>query len=351
MYWISHKRPKLSRRGSALSLAIVVSVILSSLIAALAYVAGQTSQATGAISKMDQAFYTAESGAQRLAWFARNRTIGTLTSPMTGTVNGYTYSVSWPQGTNDGAQITSTSTAVSGLGSYTLSVFCSPSFAPAPAFTSFGNFDNKNTQITGDVATSGNYSNGGSGSLTGDVYYGGTGTSLNGVTGIVYPSASFPALDFAALDTTLRATTITMLNTVPVYDFSLAPGANKVIYVVGDVTDPSITGSGTLYVKGKVHFSNPNVTVGSAAKPVNIVATDDITFDKAATYYGGLYSAKNINRAQLDLYGSIYAGAAIGPSNSGVSHFTVTAMPWFDTRTVANGSTTLTFSNFTGIAP
>ena len=107
------------RRGSALSLAIVVSVILSSLIAALAYVAGQTSQATGQITKMDQAFYAAESGAQRVAWYCRNRSLGTLRSPLAGSCNGYNYNVSWPQNTNLSAQVTSTATLGSTIWSRT----------------------------------------------------------------------------------------------------------------------------------------------------------------------------------------------------------------------------------------
>jgi len=338
------------RRGSALSLAIVVSVILSSLIAALAFVAGQTSQATGAVSKMDQAFYAAESGAQRLAWYARNRGTGMIASPLAGTINGYNYTVSWPQQTLNGVQITSSATAINGIATYSLTVFCAPSFAAAPAFSSFGNFDNKNTNITGDVATNGNYTNGGNGMLTGDIYFGGSGTNLITVTGIIYPTSPFPALDFTALDTTLRATSLTLPVGTPIYDFNLAPGANKVIYVVGDVTDPSFANSGTLYVKGKVHFTN-NVTVGTAAKPVNIVATDDITFDKNSSYFGGIYTAKTITRAQFDITGSMYAGGAIGPTNMGTSHFIFGTIPWFDTRGATAPATSLRFSSFTGPLP
>ena len=336
------------QRGSALVMGIVVSIIVSGLIVTMAWTAGILSQTAANLSKTDPAYFAAESGIQRVAWYCKNGGMSSITSPITGTVNGYAYSTSWT--TVSGSTIRITSVGSLGSVSSTLSVAVTPPSPAVATFASSGDFDNKNVIITGNVATAGNYTNGGSGSLTGNLVYGGTASNTGSITGTV-TQGSFTTIDFSALDTTLRANATT-LGTNATYDFTTLSGTNKVIYVNGNVTNPTIIGSGTLYVKGKIHYTNSNVTVGAAGAPVYLVATSDISFDKSATIYGGLYTKKDWNRAQVDLIGVVYVGG-ISPSNSGSSSMTLGSAPWFDPRvTSGNGTgTPTTFTSFAGIQP
>src|SRR5690348_3809406 len=105
-------------RGTALVLAIVLSVVISGLVTALAFVAGQESQSTGNMSKMDQAFFAAEAGLQRLAYYGKYNQLASVTSPLTGTVNGYSYRTSWTSPTSQ--QVNVTSVGSLGSVSYTL---------------------------------------------------------------------------------------------------------------------------------------------------------------------------------------------------------------------------------------
>src|SRR5881394_3062077 len=69
-----------TRRGSVLSMAIVVSVVITAMVVALSWTAGVQSQITGSRSKSDEAYFVAEAGAQRFAWYVRNGSTATLTS-------------------------------------------------------------------------------------------------------------------------------------------------------------------------------------------------------------------------------------------------------------------------------
>ena len=83
------------RRGSTITFAIMISVVLCALISAMAWVAGESTQRTGKLAKLDQAFLAAETGVQRVQWYCSNNQMGSISSPLIGTVNGYDYSVSW----------------------------------------------------------------------------------------------------------------------------------------------------------------------------------------------------------------------------------------------------------------
>src|SRR5947209_8017741 len=140
-----------ARRGSVMTLCVVVSAVMCGLICAMSWVASNQSQSVRGLAQEDQAFYAAESGAERIAWYARNHQIGTIRSPITGTVNGYTYTVTWPQGTNSKAILTSV--ASNGTASYSMTMNAVPIASPVPAFSTAGNFDNKNITVTGNIAT------------------------------------------------------------------------------------------------------------------------------------------------------------------------------------------------------
>jgi hypothetical protein len=350
-------------------MAIVVSVVITGMVAALAWVAGAQSQTTGDLSKVDQAFYAAESGAQRAIYYCRRRALGyvdTPTPPLTGTVNGYTYSAGWPT-TGLITSVKITSTATNGTASYTLSETVAANVNPVPAIATGGNFNNKNIIIQGDVATNGSYSNGGSGSLNGDLYWSSNATQSGTVTGVVYPNQSFAPITEAQLNTKLLVPgsySTASSGTGKTYDFRTAN--NRVFYVVGDVTDPDIPaagGSGTLYVKGKITFTKPNVSLGQYTKVgtayvptvnVNLVATDVIEFNhKLDLLVGALYTLKDLKRQQISLLvGRLYAGGSITDDNNGQSTIIVGDTPTFDPR-ANNGVavTTITVSKFTGPMP
>jgi hypothetical protein len=88
-----------ARRGSALALAILVSVVLTGLVMALAFEASVHAAMGGQIPKIDAAYYAAEAGAQQAVWkFKHDNTWrATSASPLTGTLSMYntdwTYSV------------------------------------------------------------------------------------------------------------------------------------------------------------------------------------------------------------------------------------------------------------------
>jgi hypothetical protein len=88
-------RPPRSSRGTALVIGIVVSVVLTGLVTALFWVASAQVEVTAGMAKMDQAFFGAEAGIQRVAWYHKNGQIDSITSPLIGSINGYTYTVSW----------------------------------------------------------------------------------------------------------------------------------------------------------------------------------------------------------------------------------------------------------------
>src|SRR5206468_2751346 len=102
--------------------------------------------------------------AQRVAWYCKNRQMSTISQAdgsgsVTGSINGYTYSVSWT--VSSGSTIAVQSTGYSGSTTYLLSELVTPPGVPVPAMASYGDFDNKNLSVTGDVSVAGNYTNSG----------------------------------------------------------------------------------------------------------------------------------------------------------------------------------------------
>ena len=90
------------------------------LVSAMAWVAGESAQRTGALMKADQAFYAAEAGARRVQWYCTNGQMASITSPLTGNVNGYSYSASWS--TVSGSTIQITSVGSTGNMSYSMNM-------------------------------------------------------------------------------------------------------------------------------------------------------------------------------------------------------------------------------------
>jgi hypothetical protein len=338
-------------RGTAMTLTIVVAVIISGMVAALSWTASVQSQVTGSMSQIDQAFFAAESGAQRVAWYCKNNKMSSITSPLTGLVNGYAYSASWT--TVSGSTIKITSTGSLGSVSYAMSETVTPPASAAPALALGDNFDNKNMDITGDLITGGSYTNGGSGSLTGNLTYYSTASNTGSVTGtITHATGSFAFMDLTTLGNTLIAAagqTYTGTQTNTTFNFTNLSGTNKVIYVNGPVVNPTFIGSGTLYSSGAVSSLNG---FGSAGSPVNIVAQAAVTMDNNVTCYGSIYTGGAWGRGKISLTGIVYVSGAITVTNNGSSSLTGTAAPWFDPRgSGGGGGSTTTFASFAGPQP
>jgi hypothetical protein len=346
------------RRGSALSMMIIVSVIVTGLVMTMAWSAGMQSNLVGGYSRVDGAFYAAESGAQRVAWFCKNKKMAAINSPLTGTINGYNYSTSWQTVSGSTIRINS----VGSVGSVSSSCYLTvtPPTPPPATFSFGGDFDGKNFSITGDVQTKGNYTSGGGGSIHGNLKYAGTASNLDSVTGgTPTQDTNPPSLALSQIENNLYAARgaqyLTDQNGTT-FNFDLVPGpvGKKVIYVEGNVTNAHFSGAGTLYVKGTYSSgdfgSAPSPSMPGGV-PVNIVATGDITTDNNSTIYGSLYTDGNWNRGKIDITGSVYVTKDINSTNDGHSTMTQSDPPWFDPRSPGGSAAAAQFSNFAGPQP
>ena len=148
--------------------------------------------------------------------------------------------------------------------------------------------------------TGGSYTNGGSGSLTGNLTYYSTAANTGSVSGtITKASGSYSFMDMTALGNTLIAAagsnTYSGTQTNKTFDFTTIPGTNKVIYVNGPVVNPTFIGSGTLYCSGAVSSLGG---FGSSGNPVNIVAKAAITTNNNITIYGSMYTGGRMEPRQ-----------------------------------------------------
>jgi hypothetical protein len=340
------KHRPIHRRGSALTLAIVMAIVLTGLICVLAWVTGEQTQRTRGLKKVDQAFFAAEAGAQRVQWYCKTRKLSLLTQPLTGSLNGYNYSVTW--NTVVGTTITVRAVGTAGSVSYLLSERMTPPFN-APALAAGGTFDNKNIDIVGDIIAN-SYNNAGTGSLNGNLIYSTTATGTSAVTGTVTcdPTAFLP-IDFDSLGATLIAAaglSLTGDQINATFDFTSLPGTRPVIYVNGNVTNPTFIGSGTLYATGTVSVNN----AGSFTNPVNIVCRGDITTENNDVIFGSIYSRGNWHRGKFTLTGIAYIAKDVDSSNFAQSTLTASSPAWFDPRTSSWNPLT-SVANFSGPQP
>jgi hypothetical protein len=329
-----------------MTLAIVAAIVLTGLIITMAWAASWATQTTARISKIDQAFFAAETGVQRVQWYCKHYQMGSIASPLNGSVNGYNYSVTWSNVV--GSTILIRSVGTSGQVSYTISQRVRPPL-PAPALATGGSFDNKNIDIIGDVIV-GSYSNFAGGSLNGNLTYTTSAMNTAAVTGaVVQDGSAFLSIDMNALGNTLLASagrTYAGDQANMTFDFTTVPGTNKVIYVSGNVTNPTFVGSGTLYVTGSVSANN----IGTAANPVNIVAKGDISLSYNISTYGGLYTGGTLHRAKFNITGIVYAALGVDDYANPQSYLTFTAAPWFDPR-AATWDPFTSMTHFSGPMP
>lgn len=392
------------QRGSALILALLVSVVVTSIVMVVAWTATTLAQAGSSLSKMDQAFYAAESGAQKVAWYCRNSKMGSISSPLTGTVNGYTYSASWT--TVSGSMIRITSTSNIGSMGYTIYQNASPITSSTPAMSAGGNNGNISGTVTvnGDLQCVKSINGGSSLTVTGNLTLGaalngaptvggdlkvagdcngaakvtgnmvitgnmnasptvGKNLAVNGVinghptvggTSTAHANNTVTVTAPPAVSTmaaTLEATAGLTLNnpsSISVLDFTASP--NGVIYVKGDANisgSLTVIGSGTLVISGNLNQSSRFPNTGTAN--VNIVCANDLNVSGGLYINGSLYSGHNWNQSG----GFAVSGCVVIDSDENVSGSgTVTAgtPPSFDTRSGGSSGSTV-FSSFAGPNP
>jgi hypothetical protein len=333
-------------------MAIVVSAVITGLISVMCWVATEQTARGAALRKSDQAFYAAEAGAQRVQWYCKHLQMDDIAAPLTGDLNGYHYATSWNPLSGSTIQISSIGNA--DAVSYSLSVQVTPPFIPQPAIQSMGDFDNKNIIVTGDIIAGGNYTNGGSGSLTGNLTYYGTASNTRNVSGALTPKTTGTPyiINFPTLINTLKTQAGRKLignQNNQTFDFTAIPGPHKVIYVDGNVANPSFLGSGTLVVTGNISGAGD---FGAKDHPVNLVAAGNINTSNNTTIYGALYAGGNWDRGKFNLTGIVYV-AGIVKSNNGKSYLTQAETPWFDPRATSGdaGRTPTLVSNFSGPTP
>ena len=331
---------------------VVLSIIVTSYIMTLAWAAGVQSQVASNMIKIDANYYAAEAGAQRAAWYLKNNVA--VTQPLTGTINGCAYSVTWAAGSGTTQRVTSVATFSSAKNTIVVTV-TPPATAPQAAISIVSNLTLKNLAITGNVLAGQTVDfQPGSASITGNLSYGSAVSGSPSVSGTT-TQAAWQGVDWPTLQSTLQTAagrTYTGNQSGTVFDFTALAGTNKVIYVNGSVTNPVIIGSGTLYVTGTVSF---NGSVGTPSAPVNVVATGDVTTSNNTSYYGGIYTKGSWYRGKIDLTGTVYIEGSMNQSNNGASTLNFTSTPWFDNRSGGGGGggggSSTQFTNFAGITP
>ncbi len=326
------------RRGSALVMAIIVSVVVSGMVVMIAWIGGGMAKSTSNYARLDRASYVAEGAAQQAYWlYKKNNAWRALAAtPLTGsdTVDSHTYSysvtcVTAPSGTG----VLITSTANDGFSQSQVHMTLAPGTPPA-ALAISGTLSSTsqmiadgNVEAIGKITTSGSFTV--NGNLTTDSTFGG-GT----VTGTTTTNASAPAStvpNSLSIYSQLLPSAYNMGNpgTVTTLDFTLHP----VIAVTGNTTIASgvtILGSGTLLVSGTLKTGGD---LGTSTTPatINLVATSDFTATNKFYVTGGVYSGGNVTfNNQTVLTGVVVANGSVTLNNHHT--FIYTSPPSFDPR-------------------
>jgi hypothetical protein len=263
------KRGQHHPRGSIMVLAIIVSVILSSLICVMSWMAAEQTQRTASLAKMDQAFFAAEGGLERVKWYCKNGQIGEIKSPLVGT-NGLSYSVWWS--TVSGSTIKVNSTGWAGSASYSLSAQVTPPVL-APSLAVGGAMaDAGPITVTGNLAVAGDVTRAGK-------------TTLNTAPGkqpssLMISGYLFSAGHFDIPGDLLVNEYITALGSITVGG---DVKAGKVILHAGNW---DISGTTTPYSNPKVKISVPTVDTDALIRDAN---------SQGKVLHGGIFTSPKID--------------------------------------------------------
>jgi hypothetical protein len=214
-----------------------------------------------------------------------------------------------------------------------------------PSITIGSTYSIKNMTFNGDVAVKGDVTSpSGTSTIAGNLQYTGiyTPTSFLTVQGKATPvaSVSFPSIDYNYLHSqaTSWGKVVTGDSAGQTFAFNTL-GGNKVIWIKGNLKDPTVTiggtyaAGGTFVVDGTVTFSGAATTLGADGYPVYFVSQGDV--DQTGgnlTLWGGIYTAANFAHKTCAITGPLVVNGAVTNNALGQSTFTAGAIPWFDNR-------------------
>ena len=345
-------------------MAIVVSVIVTSLVMVVAWNSTVMVQSTSNYMKEARAYYVAEGGLQRAYWlYKKDNTYradpsgSPPNSALTGTdtIEGQTYSYTVIVHGNPNSPVLVTSTATNGSVRGQVHATLAP-VVPTPVLSTAGTIRivSASTNITGNVNSIGSISFTGNGTITGDLL--GKNTVNQGsftVTGTVQAQDNVVATppDPTTIYNNLQPTGYyyTGSKSNPTLDFSTHP----VIYIHGNVSFsngcPIPTGSGTLVVNGTVTFGGTFPSDGSSAH-MNIVANSNISTGGTTRITGGIYTPGTFTETGTHYMTGVIDANVI--ALNGQTNYTAGPPPSFDPRySGGGGASSVISSNYGGPNP
>jgi hypothetical protein len=263
---------------------------------------------------------------------------------------------------------TATDGTVANTVSYSASIPTPPP-PTLPSVTTAGDFPAKDSTITGDLSVRGTVAAASPDSLvSGNLNYGnkftgnghltvkGASTKVGTPTNIPMPSIDLAALRNQASS---YGKVVNATSTNQTFAFN-SLGGNKVIWIKGDLVNPTVTiggtyaAGGTFVVDGQVKFTSGAQTVGMDGYPVYFVSVGNFTQSGTSlTLFGGIYAQSNLNFNSLNLTGPLVVNGSITNNDTAPSVFTADEIPWFDNRIIPQTTATLPMytTNHRGIGP
>jgi Tfp pilus assembly protein PilX len=267
-------------------------------------------------------------------------------------------------------------TATGGGCSSNVMVNCSvptPPPASAPVMTVKGTMTMKNSKFSSDVAVNGaltGLSTGLASTITGNLNVGGTYTPNNKITVTKTMNARTVTIPTIHTDSSIYDTiqaqagqTYTGNQTGTQFAFNTL-GGNKVIYVNGNVTNPTFyiggvyPSGGTLLVNGTITFSDGQGAVGSPGFPIYLITKQSITTGSGFNLVGAIYAETNWTRKDSTIAGMVCIKGTITDNSTNTSPqsvFDALSIPWFDSRATSGAAQSSTlplyYSSFRGARP
>ncbi|HVX85508.1 MAG TPA: LamG domain-containing protein [Phycisphaerae bacterium] len=263
---------------------------------------------------------------------------------------------------------TATDGTVSNTVSYSASIPTPPP-PTLPAVTIAGDFPVKDSAFNGDLAVRGTVAAANPNStITGNLNYGNkiTGGGHLTVTGastkVATPTnISMPSIDLAGLrnQASTYGQVVSATSTGQTFTFN-SLGGNKVIWIKGDLVNPTVTiggtyaAGGTFIVDGQVKFTSGAQSVGLDGYPVYFVSVGNFTQSGTSlTLYGGIYAQAGLNFNSLNVTGPVVVNGPVTNNDTAPSIFNADEIPWFDNRIIPQTTATLPMytTNHRGIGP
>jgi hypothetical protein len=237
-----------------------------------------------------------------------------------------------------------------------------PAAPIAPALTIGGSWSVALATVSGNVQVDGSVTGVSTSTVNGLFNYGGAYSDTNHKITITYQGKSgtaaqtngltVPTINYANIQS--QAVQTATGGTGQYFGFTYQQGSANVIYVNGNVTNPTIDTSqtgGTILINGNLTISNAS-TFGSAGFPAYIVVEGNVTQTANVTIYGALYVKGTWNHVDTSVYGDVVVGGSVGDNSTTGSTYIVGAIPWFDPRSsTAPTVQPIYYTDYEGAAP